>query len=348
MKSIKLLLNQRWAKNFFNRRVPQYFPGNQLIDCRIKPLKVYLDYKSVVIKYKLKISDKKNNISEKELIGKAEQINDRFLKSKKENGILIDYSTTKFLYEKGLKNMLAKPFDYLPSLNLYINEFISGYFLQELSMKHEEKEFLKKIPGIAKSLKRVHGIKIQKKDRIIVKNQRQEEKELQKDLKLVKQYFPSALKEITLWIKKCRTFRNQNKKLFNIGSYKMNHGDFYSRNILINNDQVKLIDFSNSCLCDPLNDIGNFLINTELMFEYDFHNDYRQLMKELKNNFLKNYFFQPIIKGKESKINYFILTNLIRITAFAAMSEGSKKLPEQSNIVMEKLMSFGKEKNSNL
>lgn len=348
MKSIKFLLNQRWAKNFFKRRIPQYFPGNQLIDCRIKPLKVYLNYKSIVVKYSLKISDKKNNISEKEIIGKAEKINKRCLKSRKENGILNDYSTTKFLYQRGLINVLAKPFDYIPSLNLYINEFIPGYFLQELSMKHKDQEFLNKIPDIVKSLKKIHEIKIRKEDKIIIKNRKQEEKEWQKGLKLVKQYYPSALKEITLWIKKCRILRDKYGRYFNVNSFKMTHGDFYSRNILINDNQVKLIDFSNSCLCDPLNDIGNFLINTELMFEYDFHNTYRQLMKKINDIFLKNYFSQIITKEQELKINYYILTNLLRIIAFATMSEGKRKISNQSSVVMNKLMRFGEEKYNNL
>jgi len=348
MKSIKLLLNQKWVKDFFSQKVPRYFPGNQLIDCRIKPLKVYLDYKSVVVKYNLEVSDEKNNISEKEVIGKAERINDRFLKSKKENGILVDYSITNFLYERGLSNILAKPFDYIPSLNLYINEFITGYFLQELSMKHKDREFLEKIPAIVDSLKKVHKIKVQKKDRIIVKNKKQEEKEWQKGLKLVRQYYPSAIDEVTLWVKKCRTLRNRNKKYFNVDSYKMTHGDFYSRNILINDGRIKLIDFSSSSLHDPLNDVGNFLINTELMFEYDFHDSYRQLMENLKDIFLKNYFSKPATEEQEFKINYFILTNLIRIIAFAAMSEGNKKIPSQSIVVMDKLMKIGEEKYNNL
>jgi thiamine kinase-like enzyme len=215
-------------------------------------------------------------------------------------------------------------------------------------MKHKDREFLEKIPAIVNSLKEVHKIKTRKKDRIIVKNKKQEEKEWQKGLKLVRQYYPSAIDEVTLWVKKCRTLRNRNKKYFNVDSYKMTHGDFYSRNILINNGLIKLIDFSNSCFCDPLNDVGNFLINTELMFEYDFHDNHRQLMEILKDIFLKNYFSKPATKEQKFKINYFILTNLIRIIAFAAMSEGSKKIPSRSNVVMDKLIKIGEEKYNNL
>ncbi len=124
----------------------------------------------------------------------------------------------------------------------------------------------------------------------------------------------------------------------------MTHGDFYSRNVLITNGHLKLIDFSQSAIYDPLNDIGNFLINTELMFEYDFPKTFSNLMEELKESFFKNYFSSI----DEFKINYFILTNLIRITAFASISEGKLRTGNKLDPVMEKLLRFGKEKNKNL
>ena len=348
MRSIKILLNQKWAKDFFSKKVPQYFPEKQLINCKIEPLKIYLNYKSVVAKYCLKLLDKEKNISEKNIIGKAEKIDDKSLRLRGANGILVDYSTTEFLQKKGLNDIITKPFEYIPSFNLYLNEFVPGYFLQELSVKHKDREFLDKIPAIVKSLKRIHEVKAQKKDKIIRKTRNQEEKEWQHDLKLVQQYYPVIFNKILLWIKKCRFLRNKYRKYFDINFCRVTHGDFYSRNILISDGQVKLIDFSNSTFDEPLNDVGNFLINTELMFEYDFPDTYRCLMEELRDIFLKNYFSQPKTKGQEFKINYFILTNLIRIIAFATMSEKNKKLPYQSSAVMKKLIRFGEEKYNNL
>jgi len=336
MKSIKLLSDKKWAEDFFSKRASRYFPGKRLVQCRVKPLKVYLDYKSVVAKYYLKLSDKKNNISEKYIIGKSE--------TGRDIGILNDYSITKFLWERGLNDIIPKPIEYLPSFNLYLYEFVPGYFLQELSVKHKDREFLKKIPAVIKALIRVHKLRIRRKNEILRRGRKTEEECWRRDLKLIKQYWPSVFDKVSLWIQACRFLKNKNKKYFSPGFYRMTHGDFYSRNIIIDNNQVRLIDFSDSSLYDPLNDIGNFLINTELMFEYDFRKNYRSLMEELQKNFFKNYFSQKIKPEQIFKINYFILINLIRIIAFAAMSEGDKKLPRQSSVVMDKLVRFGEEK----
>lgn len=341
MKSIKILLNQKWAKDFFNKKIGQYFPQKKLINCEIEPLKIYLNYKSVVIKYHLELLDEENNVSEKNIVGKAEKL-------EQNSNILNDYSTTKFLREQGLNDIVPKPIDYLPIFNLYLYEFIPGYFLQELSVKQKDQEFLDKIPDIVKSLKRIHEVKVKKKDKMIRQDRKQEEKQWQHNLKLVQQYFPAVFDKTLLWIKTCQLLRNKHRKYFNSKVYQMTHGDFYSRNVLVSANQIKLIDFSNSVIYEPLNDVGNFLINTELMFEYDFHSTYRDLMKKLKDILFQNYFSQPRTEEQEFKINYFILTNLIRIIAFAAMSEGSKKLSNQPSIVMEKLIRIGEEKYNNL
>lgn len=337
MKSIKILLNQKWAKDFFNKKIGQYFPKKKLINCEVEPLKIYLNYKSVVVKYRLELLDEKNNVSEKNIVGKAEKLEEN-------SNILNDYSTTKFLREQGLNDIVPKPIDYLPLFNLYLYEFIPGYFLQELSVKQKDQEFLDKIPDIVKGLKRIHEVKVKKKDKIIRQDRKQEEKQWQHNLKLVQQYFPAVSDKTSLWIRTCQLLRNKYRKHFDSKVYQMTHGDFYSRNILVNPGQIKLIDFSNSVIYEPLNDVGNFLINTELMFEYDFHDTYRDLMKKLKDIFFQNYFSESKTEEQEFKINYFILTNLIRIIAFAAMSEGSKKLSDQRSIVMEKLIRFGEEK----
>jgi len=342
MKSIEFLLNQKWVKIFFCKKVGQYFPGKQLFDCEIKPLKIlytYLDYKSVVVKYRLKLLDEAKNISKKDIIGKAEK--------GQKSDIFNEYLTTKFLWEQGLNDIIPKPLGYFSSFNLYLYEFVPGYFLQKLSVGHKDREFLAQIPAAVKILKRIHEVKPQKKDKIVKRNKKWEGEQGCRDLKLIRQYWPAAFDKALLWLQECRFLRERCKKYFDFRSYRMTHGDFYSRNILVSgrdNSQIKMIDFSSSAVYEPLNDIGNFLINTELMFEYDFPNTYRRLIKESKALFFQNYFSKPITKEQEFKIDYFILRNLIRIIASVAISEGGKKLPEQASVVMDKLIRFGEEK----
>lgn len=334
MDSIKSLLSEEKIRIFLIKRVNKYFPGSVLIDCKVKPLKVYLDHKTVVAQYFLKLKNEKGKIFEKIIVGKAEE---------EGAGVFNDYSTIKFLRKMGIEDIVPEPLDYIKSINLYLYNFVPGFFLQKLSEEKKDRDFLDKIPSAIKALKRIHEVEIKER-----KNNENEGKEWKRDIKLIKDYWPLIFDKTYSWIKDCRSFRKKNTNIFSPELYKMTHGDFYSRNILVDNKNIKLIDFSNSIVCDPLNDVGNFFINTELMLEYDFPYTYRQLMDELNDIFIRDYFLRAKTKEEELKINYFTLKNLIRIIAFAAMSEGSKKPRPKSSEVIEKLIRFGEEKYKNI
>ncbi len=185
MKSTKLLLNQKWAENFFSQRADKYFPNQRLVDCQPEAIKVYLNFKRVIVKYHLRFSDKNNNFSEVDIVGKAEKISPFELKNSE---IFCDYKATKFFQKKGLADIVPKPIDYLAALNLYLYEYVPGYFLQELSVKHQPEKFLELIPPLAKTAARIHLLKISKNDKIIKKTEKFEEREIKRHLKLIKQY----------------------------------------------------------------------------------------------------------------------------------------------------------------
>jgi len=336
MKSIKFLLSRAWAKNFFNEKAGQYFLAKKLIDCEIKLLKVYFNYRRMVVKYRLKLLDKEKNIFEKEVAAKAEQGPSR--------EILNDFLTTKFLWQRGLNDLVARPLEYLSSFNLYLYEFIPGYFLQALSNQRQDQKFLAQIPRLVKALKRFHQIEVTKKDNFVNQDRKSEARACRRELRLVKRFWPAGFDKISFWQRRCQFLRNKYEKYFLPEFHQLTHGDFYSRNILINNRQIKLLDFSNSSAYEPMNDLGNFLINTELMFEYDFPKSYPLLMKKLKTLLFQNYFSRPMTAGQEFKINYFVFRNLIRIIALVARSEASEKLPQRPGPTMEKLIRFGEAK----
>jgi hypothetical protein len=60
--------------------------------------------------------------------------------------------------------------------------------------------------------------------------------------------------------------------------------------------------------------------------------------------FCRHYFTRPISETEKAKIDYFILTNLIRITAFAAMNEANQGLANKPSVVIKKLLKIGQEK----
>jgi thiamine kinase-like enzyme len=346
MKSIKLLLDKTWAMNFFKKRASRYFPGLELLDCKINIMKVYVDYHShrLTVNYHLKLRDKKGGLVEKVIVGKSEKRKTSAFVIDKQNGIFIDYLVTKYLAEHGLKTMVPEAIDYIPALNLYLYRYVPGYFLQELSVKHQGNKFLNKIKPAVQILKKIHNFKSISDGSKFLKTQNRETKQCQDYLRLMHRYYNPGYSNLLFFVKKCHKFRSQYNQYFGSKFYRLIHGDFYSRNIIINQNRVRTIDFSDSKFYEPLNDIGNFLINTELMFEYDFHRTYRALMKKVKEVFCRHYFTRPISETEKAKIDYFILTNLIRITAFAAMNEANQGLANKPSVVIKKLLKIGQEK----
>ncbi len=204
----KFLLDEKWVEKFFKKKVPVFFPGKEFLFCRIEPIKIYPDYKVVVVKYNLSIKGKR--VLQKKVMMKA----GRGLSGK---GIKNDYLTVKFLKNTQFSGSVPSPLEYIPLYNGYLYHFIPGYFLQKLSVEKREKEFLLKIPPIARKLKKLHNIEIKKKREVKEENYR-------RDIYFIKKRHPSISKEVLSWI---------NKKKIDY-SPSITHGDFYSRNILIN------------------------------------------------------------------------------------------------------------------
>jgi len=346
----KILVDKKWAMIFFKKMKNRYFPRLELLDCEIKILKAYFNSHShrLTINYNLKLRDQKGRLIEKAIIGKSEKRKPSTFIIDQQKGIFIDYLVTKYLAEHGLKSIVPEAIDFIPALNLYLYSYVPGYFLQELSVKHQSNKFLEKIKPAVQVLKKIHNLKSIPEKLKLLKTQEWEKKQFQDYLRLMGKYCSPGYSDLLFFIKKCHKFRSQYDQYFGPKFYCLTHGDFYSRNLIINQNRIRVIDFSDSKFYEPLNDVGNFLINIELMFEYDFHQTYRTLMKKIKERFFHHYFKRPISKIEKDKINYFILTNLIRITASTTMSEAKQGFKNKLTEVIKKLLRIGKEKCENL
>lgn len=335
MYSIKFLLDSQQVKIFLSKKSKKYFPGCKILSCKAIPLKIHLIRGAVVVGYRLKLVSASGKIFEKKIIGKTE---------KEKSRIFNDYSTVKYLKNNGLDEIVAEPIDYIKSLNLYLYNFIPGYFLQKLSEEKREKDFLSKIRPAIETLKKIHSLKIKN----YAFKKEKEDTGWKRSYKLIEKYWPTILSKVNFWIEKCIFFKEKNKKIFLSSQNRLTHGDFYSRNILICKRNIKLIDFSNSAIYDPINDISNFLINTELMLEYDFPEKYKKIMKKIEGIFIDNFFNRPQTSEEIIKINYFVFKNLIRIIASTARDEGGSAKNQRSEKTMAKLMMFGEEKYKNI
>lgn len=336
--SILALLDKNWVRKFLQKRFYKYFPkAKGLVDLKIKILKVFLDYRRVVVKYDLLLTGKRN--FRKAIVVKAEK-KDGF--PKESSGIKIDYLTNVFLKKHGLGHLTVRALEYYSPLQAFFYEPIDGDCLKQLSIDHLDKKFIKLIPQVAQAIKRIHNLKT--RPRFLAQDNAREQKQYNRYLNLVKKNYPFGLKRFEKIIETCKTLRLEYKDYFIPENYCITHGDLHSGNIFIVNRQIKFLDFSDSAFYDPLNDLGCFFINTELMFEYDFHKNYRELIQKVKNLFCQAYFHRPLTDSENIRIHYYILTNLSRIISYVAFCEASYKTQTGRNQLLEKLIKIGEEK----
>jgi hypothetical protein len=336
--SILVLLDKKWVKNFLQKRLYKYFPeAKSLIGFDIKILKVFLDYHRVVIRYDLLLAGKKK--FRKAIIVKAEK-GKGFLKESSRTET--DYLTNIFLRKQKLGHLVVLALEYYYPLQAFFYEPVDGGCLKQLSIEHRGEEFVNLIPQVVQALKQIHNLKA--KPRFIVRGDIEERKQHSRYLDLIKKYYPFGFKRFKKIIKACENLKLKYNDYFIPKNYCITHGDLHSGNIFMVDHQIKFLDFSDSTFYDPLDDLGCFFINTELMFEYDFHKNYREMIQKVEDLFCQIYFRRPLTRSEKIRIYYYILNNLSRIISYVALSEFNYKTQVGPDELLEKLIKISEEK----
>lgn len=302
---IKKLLEKNWMKRFFAKRIRKYFPkARKINDLEIEILRNFLGkFKNLTVRYKLFL-DFKNYQKRENVLAK---INALTLTPKR------CFMVAKIL-EKN--NFLDIPLvlDYLPSFNTFFYKEVKGECLQDLLQKKEINKILKIIPQIAFLLKKFHSLKI--KNFFIIKDKKEELKEYRHWLFLMRKCAPRFEKRFKKIYYFLKNFKEKNKEIFlKEKDYLLTHNDFQFGNIILSGKKIKIIDFSESDLYEPLNDVGCFLSQTESMLRYYLPKKFLIYQKRIENLFLKNYFGRKIKKEEEMKIRFFKIRNFLQMAA---------------------------------
>ncbi|UZE93241.1 MAG: aminoglycoside phosphotransferase family protein [Candidatus Nealsonbacteria bacterium] len=333
------LLDRKWVEKFLQNRFHKYFPkAEKLIDFKIKTLKIFLDHQRISTRYNLVLSYRNKNLK-KSIIVKAEK------KPNFDEGISrikTDYLANLILTNQGLNYLIPRALEYYQPLGAFFYEPIEGTCLKQLSIEHRGEEFLKFIPEVATSLKKIHLVK--NHQQIILRNQAWEKRQYKNYLCLMEKYYPFGLDRFKKLIQYCKNFRIKNKNDFSVKNYCLTHGDLHSGNIFISKRQIRFLDFSEARLYDPLSDLGCFFMHTELMLEYDFHANYQEMINKVKNLFYQNYFTRPPTNPEKNRVYYYSLHTLFKIIGYAALNENSDRKLIESNKLLEKLIKIGEEK----
>lgn len=312
---IRKLLDENWVKKFFNRKIKKYFPkAKEISDLKIEILRNFLGkFRNLTVRYKLLLNfgkyKKRENILAK--INSLTSTPERW------------FRVAKLLKQNHFKETPIV-IDYLPSFNTVFYKEIKGESLQEILQRKEIFKILKVIPKIAKLLKKFHSLKI--KNFPLVKDKKEEKKEHCHWLFLIRKCLPSFEKKYKEIYYSLIKFREKNKNIFlKEKEYLLTHGDFHFGNIIYNKERIKILDFSESDLYDPFNDVASFLAQSESMLRYYLPNNFLTYQKRIENLFLKNYFCRKIEKNEEKRVVFFKVRNFLQMAAILSFTVWPQK-----------------------
>lgn len=237
MKKIFKILEKNYIKRIFEKKKNFYFPSlkdKKIIDLQIKKESPDWAERTCLVRYKFFFADGSSKI----IRGTA-----KIDGSKKWS-----FKIMKYLYEHGFsKNRfrVPKPLDYIKETGLFIYEEAKGNPLSSIIEKNQYS--LKFSQDIAEFLFQIHSLKnIGFKKKALVFGQ----KDYLKTYKRIKKIFPQIANFFPI------------KKLYLLSELKEDfsfiHADFYTGNLIINENKIILIDFDKAGLGPILYDLASF------------------------------------------------------------------------------------------
>lgn len=342
-----LFFNQAWATEFLSKKIKKYWPESKtLISLKIEPIKIFLNYLRFTLRYRVLIKTASGKIKEKKIIVKVEKPK-KFIWPPRIGRVQKDFLATRFLWKKGLTDIVPRPLEFIPSHIAYLYEEADGEILKNFIQKDnwQINHFYKKIPSVIKALKKIHAIKI-KPSYVKTNPKKTLEDGMENWLRIIKKYYPPGEKEATSIFLRLKKIKQKYKNyLFNQKSYCVTHGDFQNDNVVVGKGKkIIFIDFADSQFFNPFDDLASFLVQSELHFKYVKPKSYKQLTKKLKNIVLNAYFGKKIKPEDEFQINFFAIKDILRIITFVSFTQKHWQTVRAHSEMMESLLLFAKEK----
>jgi thiamine kinase-like enzyme len=350
-KNNKLFLDKVWAKKFLDKHLKKYWPkAKKIVSLKIELIKVFLDYLRFTVRYRVSIETKKGRIENRAVIIKTERAK-KFDWPPRIGKVQRDFLATSFLGHHGLKGSLPRPLEFHKPLKAYLYEEANGEPLKNFiqSEKWRVSLFYKKIPDVAKILKKLHSIK--RRPSFAPGNPKKLiEDGLQKWFNVISKYYPAgkerAEKIIAILKKMEKKYKNI---IFDRKSYRVTHGDFQNDNILVGpKREITLIDFADCKFFNPLDDLASFLIQSESHFKYVKPKNYKKLTSKLKKTIYSSYFGRKIKPMEEMQIEFFSAKDILRIITFVSFTQKNWQTINDHSQMMDNLLSFAEEKVKNL
>lgn len=322
---LRRLLDAILMESFFKRHYRRYFKGARGFHfLGIKKIRRFIGGRSISASYFLKV--KIGHRQEIKIVnGRARQ-----RLSTDENNPYRQFVVLKYLYAHGFKKYIPRPLDYLPSYNLLLYEHVEGVPLQQKLAQKEIKKVLAFIPQIVTWLKKLHQVKLKDK-RLLLRDRKVEVRETRHALYLVRKYYPQGLPAFRKIIKNLNFLRWKNRNLFlkEKRDFSLCHYDVHFGNFLANDSRLKVIDFGDACLCDPLADLACFLVQTETMFDYYLGGQALKVLEKVRREILNLYFRRAMNKNEIFRLKYFEIRRLASMVANLVFVEGKEEVKKK-------------------
>lgn len=316
------VLNSLWAKKFFKKRAKKYFPGAKFIDVQIKLVRNFRGkFRNLALKYLLTL----------EIKGKKKTKLVRARIDTLHNNPARQYQFLKYLYSRGFKNTIARPLEYIPSLNMLLYEDLPGMPFQVLLEEHKNLQLLLRLtPQIADWLKKFHKLKISSRNQFIARDIKVEKKDRRHWLFLMRKCAPEFYRPTKEILDHCWEIRLKNKAFLKPKHFSLAHGDFHWGNIISrNNKKIGVLDFSDSLLADPLEDAARFMTQTWSMFRY-YAPKQQALGQKIVEKFLKCYFKDSPNAEESVRLYYFATNSLMQMAAIQSLVETHEPAKQKS------------------
>lgn len=304
-RKIKKLLNKDWVKTFLNKRIKRYFPkARKIDDLEVEILRNFLGkFRNLTVRYRL-ILDFKRYRKKENILAK---INSQTSMPKRWFKVAV------LLRRKGFKD-IPDFLDYLPAFNTVLYKEVKGEVLQDLLMQKKMIKILKIIPQLAKILKRFHSLRI--KNFYLTKDKKEENREHRHWFFLIRKCAPLFAKRFRKIYYLLINYKEKNKSIFlKKREYILTHGDFHFGNLILSGKKMKIIDFSETDIYDPLNDVASFLAQTDSMARYYLTRKFLPFQRKVEKIFLRNYFGREINKEEIVRITFFKIRNFLQMAA---------------------------------
>jgi len=311
-KNIKIVLNDKYMKQFFKKNLNEFFPKAKEITFFYGKYLRYLSEESFTTRYEIDLL-MKNGTKIKKII--------RGNRVKPET-----FSVMKFFFEKFSKQkeyIVPKVLYYFNDLKFILYEEYEGWILREFD--HQIDVLEQAVPKIAKNLAKIHNLSSQFDPKFgKIRTLNEEQRYLNLLSKKVLKYYPQISKKFiknkTLYLKLLKASYKKENLIFT-------HGDFQASNIIydLRTKNIGIIDFASSSIFSPCNDIATFLTHLRAMLCFIYP---AKRIEGLEKEFLKSYFKKINKKIKEIAKHdlplYQIRISLDIIVTTAVFSEYNK------------------------